>query len=56
MTISLGVAVHRPGDSADETLRRADQALYAAKEDGRNRVVVAETPLEASSQFAQDQR
>ena len=45
VTISLGVAVHHPGDTADETLRRADEALYTAKEEGRNRVVVAATPV-----------
>ncbi len=52
VTISLGVAVHRPGDTVDDTLRRADQALYAAKEGGRNRVVVAETPPELSAERA----
>jgi diguanylate cyclase (GGDEF)-like protein len=42
VTISLGVAV-RPqhGDSGETLLRAADQALYAAKEQGRNRVVAA---------------
>ena len=52
VTISLGVAVHRPGDTVDDTLRRADRALYAAKEGGRNRVVVAETPPEPSAERA----
>ena len=42
VTISLGVAV-RPqhGDSGDTLLRAADRALYAAKDQGRNRVAVA---------------
>ncbi len=44
VTASLGVAVHAPGDSVQKTLRRADHALYAAKEAGRNRVVVADDP------------
>ena len=43
VTISVGVAVRRSGrgDSGSEALRRADAALYRAKEGGRNRVVGA---------------
>ncbi len=40
-TCSIGVAEWRPGESADEIVARADAALYAAKEEGRNRVVVS---------------
>ncbi len=39
ITISIGIAALEPGDSAETLLRRADQALYRAKRDGRNRVV-----------------
>ncbi len=40
ITISVGIAVRAGGDDApDALLRRADQALYRAKRDGRNRVV-----------------
>ncbi len=39
-TISIGVAEHRAGDEFTATQKRADEALYGAKEAGRNRVVV----------------
>jgi diguanylate cyclase (GGDEF)-like protein len=45
-TLSLGVAVRQPHESAAETLGRADDAVYAAKRAGRNRVSAGdpETP------------
>ncbi len=40
VTISIGVTSSEgTGDTAEALLRRADQALYRAKRDGRNRVV-----------------
>jgi two-component system, cell cycle response regulator len=40
VTISIGIAaLHSADDTADTILKRADQALYRAKRDGRNRVV-----------------
>jgi two-component system cell cycle response regulator len=40
MTVSVGVAAFRgAGDTAEGLILRADKALYAAKRDGRNRVV-----------------
>jgi two-component system cell cycle response regulator len=40
VTISIGIAtLDSAGDSAISVLKRADQALYRAKRDGRNRVV-----------------
>jgi len=41
-SISLGVAQLRQGESVDELMIRVDAALYAAKNNGRNRVAVAE--------------
>ena len=38
VTASLGLAEWRAGESPLELVRRADQALYAAKTSGRNRV------------------
>ncbi|HYD59430.1 MAG TPA: diguanylate cyclase [Noviherbaspirillum sp.] len=41
ITISCGVSRYREGERGiDDTLRRADDALYVAKNEGRNRVVV----------------
>jgi diguanylate cyclase (GGDEF)-like protein len=42
LTISCGLASMRSGESAELLYSRADQALYRAKEAGRNRVAVAE--------------
>jgi two-component system cell cycle response regulator len=40
ITVSIGIAGSEgPQDSAERLLHRADQALYRAKRDGRNRVV-----------------
>lgn len=39
ITISSGVTEFRPGDSPSSVYDRADQALYRAKEEGRNRCV-----------------
>lgn len=38
ITVSMGVTAFQPGERSDVALKRADQALYRAKENGRNRV------------------
>jgi diguanylate cyclase len=49
VTISLGVATWRAGDSVLSLLERADNCLYAAKSAGRN-CVVAENAIKQSGQ------
>jgi diguanylate cyclase (GGDEF)-like protein len=41
VTASIGVAQHRAGETADELFARADEALYRAKQGGRDRVELA---------------
>ena len=39
VTATLGVASYGRNESFEETINRADEALYTGKEEGRNRVV-----------------
>jgi len=41
ITASFGLATLMEGESLDGLLKRADEALYQAKNSGRNRVVMA---------------
>ncbi|OWW20921.1 GGDEF domain-containing protein [Noviherbaspirillum denitrificans] len=42
ITFSSGVALHKPGESQQSIIERADEALYKAKKAGKNRVVAAD--------------
>ena len=44
ITVSIGVATAVAGSTVDSLLERSDLALYQAKNEGRNRVVLAPTP------------
>ena len=44
ITISLGVAQFTDGESVEALMARADKALYASKNGGRNRVTVVGAP------------
>jgi diguanylate cyclase len=39
ITVSVGLAAFADGDAPEQVFERADQALYAAKQQGKNRVV-----------------
>jgi diguanylate cyclase (GGDEF)-like protein len=52
LTISVGATVSQPGDDVGRMLQRADDALYAAKEAGRDRTVVAPSISQAQLQLA----
>lgn len=40
MTVSIGATIHHAGDSYDDFIARADQALYRAKKEGKNRTIL----------------
>lgn len=45
ITVSIGIAQILPGESCEQWMARADAALYAAKNSGRNRVCIAENSI-----------
>jgi len=48
ITVSIGVAALRPGETPQALIERADSCLYAAKRSGRNRVI-SEADAEAAA-------
>ncbi|MBV5320399.1 MAG: GGDEF domain-containing protein [Sulfuricurvum sp.] len=40
MTVSVGATMHRAGDTYDDFIARADNALYRAKNEGKNRTIL----------------
>jgi diguanylate cyclase (GGDEF)-like protein len=48
VTASLGVAELQAGESVVQGITRADQALYAAKHGGRDRVQAAPMPAQVA--------
>jgi diguanylate cyclase len=53
VTISVGVSMLKPGDDTDSLIERADACLYAAKRNGRNRVVCEADPEYAAETHSQ---
>ena len=52
ITVSAGIAQIQPGETAETWLRRTDQALYEAKNAGRDRATCArpaESPPQATA-------
>jgi diguanylate cyclase len=51
VTLSVGVAIAKPGDTLEALLERADAAMYAAKRAGRNRISLAGDTTASASTF-----
>lgn len=52
ITISIGVAGYHPGEDMLETINRADQSLYRAKQGGRNQTTIDWDTLDIADQPA----
>lgn len=51
LTVSVGIAAHDGHPDFLRTLKQADEALYEAKNSGRNRVIVAKPPVTTYAQL-----
>lgn len=56
VTISLGVCCYNVRDSVETVIERADQALYKAKESGRNQSIAMETKSQSVATKTSEQR
>ena len=45
ITLSFGLTLYQPGESSADLLKRADQALYDAKRQGRDRICIQTEPI-----------
>ena len=48
VTVSMGVAALLPEESLRDWIDRADRAMYVAKQSGRNKTCLAQTPSEST--------
>jgi diguanylate cyclase (GGDEF)-like protein len=52
LTVSIGLTGYRRGETLAQTLARADQLLYQAKAEGRNRTCIDDGPVAAPARVA----
>ena len=50
VTVSIGISLRQPGEDIVPWIERTDKALYAAKDQGRNRLAIAPTPAPAPAE------
>jgi diguanylate cyclase (GGDEF)-like protein len=55
VTASVGIALNRPGDTADDVLHEADLAMYTAKTTGKGRHVLAGAADDTSESKSEEQ-
>ncbi|WP_158285781.1 GGDEF domain-containing protein [Pseudohoeflea suaedae] len=53
VTVSIGVAVHAAGDRLEQTMKRADVALYQAKNAGRDRFILSGSAQDVPARLPQ---